>query len=191
MAAEINSFIWKFSQLCDFGIDANLTLNCQNGNLSISLNANMPVFLPLSPYSSSSNTNFNRATKPSRVRRRQRRRDRSTLPTNLETHQNQDVLSSFSDTTVVVDNSHMNENQPNSINLECAAVDVIADTANSPENQALDNGITTNFANIDDEHRYGHASTPNQDPSAEPGSISTVTLGDLRKMLGLPPSQST
>ena len=154
MAAEINSFIWKFSQLCDYGIDANLTLNCQNGNLSISLNANMPVFLPLSPYSSSSNTNFNRATKPSRVRRRQRRRDRSTLPTNLDTHQDQDVLSSFSDTTVVVDNSHMNENQPNSINLECVVVDVIADTANSPGNQALNNGITTNFTNIDDEHGY-------------------------------------
>ena len=73
--AEINSFLCKFSQLFYSGINASLTLNCRDGKLSIGLNADLD---PVQQFGYEEQ-NTSQAFKPSRLRRRQRRREKQKL----------------------------------------------------------------------------------------------------------------
>ena len=67
--AEIDSFYLKFSQLFNCGINARLTLNCRNGKLCISLNADLDPTQQYNYGDLSSSDVPNSA----RARRRQRR----------------------------------------------------------------------------------------------------------------------
>ena len=82
--AEINSFLWKFSQLFYAGINTSLTLNCHDGKLSIGLNADLD---PVQQYGYEGQ-NTSQAFKPSRLRRRQRRREKQKLVVPTQCDQN-------------------------------------------------------------------------------------------------------
>ena len=63
---EICSFLSKFKQLCDFGLNANLSFNNSSGNISVNLQADIGI---IGQYLKK------KGGTPSHFRRRQRRKD--------------------------------------------------------------------------------------------------------------------
>ena len=66
MFCEIQSFMWKYSQLLTYGSDANISFSCVNGSVQVNLVADIGRNRP-EHYRSE-------ALKPSKLRRRNRRR---------------------------------------------------------------------------------------------------------------------
>ena len=75
MFCEMQSFMWKFSQLLNYGSDANISFSCVNGRVQVNLVADIGSNRPEHYRSEASGRNFtNSQLKPSKIRRRNRRR---------------------------------------------------------------------------------------------------------------------
>ena len=116
---EIQSFVAKFQQLANDGVNANLNFNCTRGNVFVNFAAELghlnvqPPPLPAHDHvrnlnmskSPSFSPNYRRISKPSKIRRRKRRaaeRDSSSKETHCEettTVMNVDAISTQANTT--------------------------------------------------------------------------------------------
>ena len=103
-ALELQSFLWKFTDLCKNGLDANLSVSSTNQRISVSLHVDLDPH-KLSYCSSKQRNNFQ---KPSRVRRRMKRQAaRASIQTAdpVEKNTNRISMETFADSAVTfVDN---------------------------------------------------------------------------------------
>ena len=75
MFGEMQSFMWKFSQLLTYGSDANISFSCVNGSVQVNLVADIGSNRPEHLRSEANRRNFTDSKlKPSKLRRRNRRR---------------------------------------------------------------------------------------------------------------------